>query len=296
MMTNLKRIPSLRALPNAQDEKKIIIPNDQNDILIQVKDQTWVAIYRGDQMIVCEQAPVKLVRFQLPPGEYMVRTDGRINDVTIETVARPVYPDPLHLTAITAKTSNLRDLPPDIVRRLLSFPEVKEQLGLDQETVNHIMESGTLPEHVRQPPDSLNHYLHLMNPALHSALEFESGVDSLSAVLNVLVEAPIHSQVDNIAEVPADGESFCTLNLSKKTVAGQVLERVEDDDEIYLRTTGGRLVDTDGKPLRKVKLEKGKASFRLVSESVPRFVTVSIVSPTIPKVDVQVDFVLVDEG
>jgi hypothetical protein len=119
----------------------------------------------------------------------------------------------------------------------------------------------------------------------------EIDLEALPAMLNVSVEAPGRNPVDGVPEVPADGKAFCTISLSKMSVTGQALDRAKDADEIYLRATGGQLVNARGRPQHKLQLNKGKASFRLVSETTPRFVTVSILSRTLPKVDVRIDFI-----
>jgi hypothetical protein len=71
--------------------------------------------------------------------------------------------------------------------------------------------------------------------------------------------------IDGVGEIAADGNSFCTLTIE---LAGGV-------GEVFLRATGGTPMDARGKArIRSVKLRRGKATFRLVSEATPRPVTV----------------------
>lgn len=80
--------------------------------------------------------------------------------------------------------------------------------------------------------------------------------------------------VDAVGEIAADGKSHATITVVKLGADGEPLERRKDDDEVFLRTTGGTLQDDAGKPLRSVKLSAGKATFRIVSEPVGRVVTI----------------------
>jgi hypothetical protein len=80
--------------------------------------------------------------------------------------------------------------------------------------------------------------------------------------------------VDGVGEIAADGKSHATITVEKLGADGEPLERRKDDDEVFLRTTGGTLQDDAGKPVRSVKLSSGKATFRIVSEPVGRVVTI----------------------
>ncbi|HEY8704327.1 MAG TPA: hypothetical protein VIL98_06210 [Gaiellaceae bacterium] len=80
--------------------------------------------------------------------------------------------------------------------------------------------------------------------------------------------------VDGVGEIAADGKSHATITVQKLGEDGEPLDRRKDDDEVFLRTTGGTLQDDTGKPLRSVKLSGGKATFRIVSEPVGRVVTI----------------------
>jgi hypothetical protein len=68
----------------------------------------------------------------------------------------------------------------------------------------------------------------------------------------------------------------------------------EDNDEIFLRTTGGVIMDDKGvQRIRSLRLQSGRAAFRLVSESSPKIVTVSVFSrdPLLSKAEIQVEFI-----
>ena len=319
-MMNRTLMSHFRPRSEVQDEKTITIPKNKNATTVQVSNHRWVAICRGDEEIMRDESPGGMVNFQLPPGEYVVRTDGKIDTVSFATVERPTMPgrpagtvsvlDQLLMegkpigtprpAAATATGPALSHLPPDLIKRILRYAEVRGRRGLDQQTIDRIIETGELPDHVSLSPDLLARLrghpgagvLALPIPAsTEEPTPTEIELDALPVVLDVTVEAPGRNPVDGMPEVPADGKAFCTINLSKLTVAGQALNRAKDTDEIYLRTTGGQLVNARGKLQHKLQLNKGKASFRLVSETTPRFVTVSILSPTLQKVDVHIDFV-----
>jgi hypothetical protein len=302
--------PNIRVRAQKMDEKALTIPQNKNSTAVRVSNHRWVAIYRGNEEIMRDESPGGAINFQLPPGDYTVRTDGSIDAVTFETVERPAFPGmpgrevsaldkaliegkPIGRSRPTSTNApKLGDLPPDLIKRLLRYAEVNGAPGLDSATVNHIVETGELPDHVSLPPDFVAGVLGLDGPpAVPIPPPPEVDIDSLPVVLDVAVEAPGVSPVDGVPEVPADGKAFCTINLAKMTVTGQVLNRAKDTDEVYLRATGGQLVNARGKLQHKLQLNKGKASFRLMSETTPRFVTVSIFSPTLQKVDVHIDFV-----
>ena len=75
---------------------------------------------------------------------------------------------------------------------------------------------------------------------------------------------------------------------------GAAMTEVEHQDELFLRTTGGVIMDEKGEQrIRSLKLRSGRAAFRLVSESSPKVVTVSVFSrdPLLSKAEIQVEFV-----
>jgi hypothetical protein len=253
-MLNRTLVSRFRSRSEARDEKTITIPKNKNATTMRVSGHRWVAICRGDEEIMRDESPGGVLNFQLPPGEYVVRTDGKIDTISFATVERPTMPG-----------------------RPAGTVSVLDQLLIEGKPIGTPRpRAGVLTLPILPPTEA--------PPAT------EIDLDTLPVVLDVSVEAPGRNPVDGMPEVPADGKAFCTINLSKMTVAGQALNRAKDTDEIYLRATGGQLVNARGRLQHKLQLNKGKASFRLVSETTPRFVTVSIFSPTLQKVDVHVDF------
>ena len=100
-----------------------------------------------------------------------------------------------------------------------------------------------------------------------------------SAALRLTSDAKDEHPVDGVGELPADGQSFATITIEKLGADGEPLTRRRDDDEVFLRTTGGTLQDERGRPLRSVRLSSGRGRFRLVSEAAARVVTVEALAP-----------------
>jgi hypothetical protein len=114
-----------------------------------------------------------------------------------------------------------------------------------------------------------------------------------AAVLAVTSDAPDRHVVDGIGEIAADGASFSTITIQKTDLNGAVLNGSADDDELFLRATGGVITDDGGRRIRSVRLRSGRAAFRLVSEASPRMVTVSVFgrNPLVPKAEIEMEFV-----
>lgn len=111
----------------------------------------------------------------------------------------------------------------------------------------------------------------LLGPPERAALR----VAAETAVLHVEVDATSRHPVDDVPQLPADGESACTIRLEKLGADGERLSGRGHTDEIYLRTTGGLLRAADGDaPARSVRLRAGQAAFRLIAENAPKLVTV----------------------
>ncbi len=95
-------------------------------------------------------------------------------------------------------------------------------------------------------------------------------------LLKLTSDAPDRHVVDGVGEIAADGRSSTTITVEKVNTAGEPLTRRADNDEVFLRTTGGTITGAKkDERIRAVKLKAGRASFRLVAEPTPRLVTVS---------------------
>lgn len=112
-------------------------------------------------------------------------------------------------------------------------------------------------------------------------------------LLRLLSDAPDQHAVDGVGEIPADGESSCTITIEKIDAAGEPMRRRRDTDEVFLRSTGGTMKDIKkDERVRSVKLHAGRASFRLFSEPTPRLVTVSAFGARSPgPSELQIEFV-----
>ena len=110
--------------------------------------------------------------------------------------------------------------------------------------------------------------------------------------LTLTADAPDRHAVDGVGEIPADGQSYCTITVEKIRADG---ERATTDDgaaEVFLRTTGGVIMDSRGRRhIRSVRLRRGRATFRLVSEEHPRFVVVHAFERQGPAVELPLEFV-----
>jgi hypothetical protein len=123
---------------------------------------------------------------------------------------------------------------------------------------------------------------------------FEQLRHEMPAFLALTSDAPDRHVVDGIGEVIADGTTYCTITIQKMDLNGVALSGSEHKDELFLRTTGGVLMDDKGgQRIRALKLLSGCAAFRLVSESNPKIVTVSVLSrnPLLSKAEIQIEFV-----
>ena len=123
---------------------------------------------------------------------------------------------------------------------------------------------------------------------------FEGLRQGTPALLSLTSDAPDRHVVDDIGEVAADGTSYCTISVQKTGLNGAPMTALEDQDELFLRTTGGVIMDDKGaQRLRSVKLRSGRAAFRLVSEPSPKVVTVSVFSrdPLLSPAEIRVEFI-----
>jgi hypothetical protein len=123
---------------------------------------------------------------------------------------------------------------------------------------------------------------------------FEQLGQGTPAFLTLTSDAPDRHVVDGIGEVAADGTAYCTITVQKMDLDGVAVSGNEHQDELFVRTTGGVIMDERGEQhIRSLKLRSGRAAFRLVSETNPKVVTVSVFSrnPLVPKAEMQIEFV-----
>lgn len=113
-------------------------------------------------------------------------------------------------------------------------------------------------------------------------------------LLRLTSDAPDVHPVDGMPEIPADGQSFTTITIQKVDQHGQPQSDRADNDLLYLRTDYGSLQNADGsEEIRIIKLKKGGASFRLVSETVKRVATVQIFNadPELRDANIRIEFI-----
>ena len=123
---------------------------------------------------------------------------------------------------------------------------------------------------------------------------FEQLRPGTPAFLALTSDAPDRHVVDGIGEVTADGTSYCTIAVQKMDLNGVAVSESEHKDELFLRTTGGVIMDDKGEQrIRSLTLQSGRAAFRLISELSPKIVTVSVFSrdPLLSKAEIQIEFV-----
>jgi hypothetical protein len=123
---------------------------------------------------------------------------------------------------------------------------------------------------------------------------FEQLRQGTPALLTLTSDAPDRHVVDGIGEIPADGTSYCTIAAQKMDLNGVAVSGSEHEDELFLRSTGGVIMDDKGgQRIRSLKLRSGRAAFRLVSESSPKIVTVAVFGrePLLSKAEIQIEFV-----
>jgi hypothetical protein len=96
-------------------------------------------------------------------------------------------------------------------------------------------------------------------------------------LLAMSCDAPDAHPVDGIPEIKADGKSFTTISVQKINEQGEPQQSKNDNDQLFLRTDFGALFSEDGKEaINSIKLKKGQAAFRLVSETNRRIASVQV--------------------
>ena len=95
--------------------------------------------------------------------------------------------------------------------------------------------------------------------------------------LRISCDAPDVHPVDGIPTIPADGASSTTITVQKVDEQGKPRQSNSDNDQLYLRTDYGTLFDADGaQEINTIKLRRGQATCRLVSEKARRVATVQL--------------------
>ncbi len=110
--------------------------------------------------------------------------------------------------------------------------------------------------------------------------------------LTLSADAPDRHPVDGVGEIPADGQSYCTITVERVGPGGERAAGQEGVAEVFLRATGGVIMDSRGRRhIRSVRLRRGRATFRLVSEEHPRLVVVQAFERQGPPVELPLEFV-----
>jgi hypothetical protein len=196
-------------------QETVTVPQGHDSIVVRLRGHTWVGVSTYTHQLVRNESPDPVIAFTLAPGTYVVRTDGKIENVTTE-----------------------------------SFRQ---------------------------------------EPSLFGQLRQET-----PAYLALTSDAPDRHVVDGIGEVVADGTSYCTITIQKLDLNGVPVSGSEHKDELFLRTTGGLIMDDKGgQRIRSLTLQSGRIAFRLVSDPSPKIVTVSVFSrdSLLSKAEIQVEFV-----
>src|SRR5262245_30300055 len=112
--------------------------------------------------------------------------------------------------------------------------------------------------------------------------------------LQVSCDAPDVHPVDGVPEIAADGESFATITVQKVDHQGEPQHANKDNDLLYLRTNYGTLFSDDGhEEINSIKLKRGHAVFRLVSETARRVATVEVFNadPNLTDRSIRIEFI-----
>ena len=180
-------------------------------------------------------------------------------------------------------------------------PDLEKDFAL-QEVVRGLAhaEDATMYDAL-QVSDRTQAYTLLTTPlgrlALHATPEgdLEVVVQELQMFfLEVNCDAPEAHPVDGIPTISADGTSFATITLQKTDAQGKPRQSSRDNDLFYLRTDYGTLMSVDGTAeVASLKLTRGRAAFRLVSEPARRVATVQVFNAddNIPDRSIRIEFV-----
>jgi len=112
--------------------------------------------------------------------------------------------------------------------------------------------------------------------------------------LTLRSDAPDVHPVDGVPEIPADGSSYTTITIQKVDERWQSQTNRTDNDLLYLRTDYGTLQSADGaEEISSIKLKKGQAAFRLVSEKAKRVAAVQVFNadPNLRDSSIRIEFI-----
>jgi hypothetical protein len=107
-------------------------------------------------------------------------------------------------------------------------------------------------------------------------------------------DAPDVHPVDGLPEIAANGSSFTRITVQKVDERGRPQADRNDNDLLYLRTDHGSLRSVDGsEEVSSLRLEKGQAVFRLVSEEARRVATVQVFNadPNLRDSSIRIEFI-----
>ncbi|HET6334566.1 MAG TPA: hypothetical protein VFG30_15190 [Polyangiales bacterium] len=130
-----------------------------------------------------------------------------------------------------------------------------------------------------------------------ASVTLTADVAVMPGMLQISSDAPDQHVVDGVGEIKADGASYCTITVRKQSFDGRPAAGKTDTDEIFIRATGGTVSSTDANTktrIRSMRLKKGEAKFRLVSDKQPRLVQVTVFgrAPALPQpVTLAIEFV-----
>jgi hypothetical protein len=110
--------------------------------------------------------------------------------------------------------------------------------------------------------------------------------------LSMTSDAPDTHVVDDVGEITGDGTSFCTITVERVGMDQEPLRGKDGAGQVYLRATGGVIMDKTGRShIRSVRLRAGRASFRFVSDSLPRLVTLHAFDGDSEPAELAIEFV-----
>src|SRR4051812_46185114 len=66
-------------------QQTVTIPQGHNRLVVHLQEHTWAAVLSGARLLVRNQSPNSVIAFTLKSGNYVVRTDGKIESMTTES-------------------------------------------------------------------------------------------------------------------------------------------------------------------------------------------------------------------